>query len=97
MEPFCMKAAARHTPQPNSVDVTRPSPPLRTDHRACGVGDIIRGTIPWHDAYPCEPNSAERNAYYGGRPRECDNCDPCVASPYVVIGSSSLSTYHKLY
>ena len=77
-------------------DVSMPPHGLLTDHRSCGVGDIIKGSIPWRESYMCEPNSVERNSYYGGRPNvSCPN-DTMVVTPYVVSGTTDMTTYHKL-
>ena len=71
--------------------------PLRRDMRSCDKGDIMQGTIPWHDAYQCEPNSTERNAYYGGE----ENCSKFGSRlniySQVVKGTTDLTTYHKLW
>lgn len=77
-------------------DVTMPQG-LPTDHRSCGVGDVIKGAIPWRETYSCEPNSVEQNAYYGGgRPGCYDPTDKFVVAPYVVSGTTDFTTYHKL-
>lgn len=76
-----------------------PPPPAQTqivpaglvyDRRSCGQGDVMKKSLKWKNMIPCEPNSSERDAFYGGGKRDC-GCE----SPNVVQGNNSMSTYHK--